>query len=583
MENSGITGDEYRGRIPSESDSEDKKQKNEEKRDNSKNPAGKKPEIIPISKKFKKDSIRNLTPESVFRTFRNNAPFILESAYGEDKSAEYSLIGVNPVLRVKAESSGILQISGQENYIRAIKSAYHGENFSILPGDNDDHYGISDFFKSFTGDAGLCRKTDYILLNEPDPAEKIHQIMDLFEYHKGDIPGYQGGLTGYFSYDLVYSLFKTVKTNKPESDFPTADFIMTSEYILFDHPAGEVYIFSPALAENDSEREKSVPDAEERIREIYERLKQSEDLTHGKSGNPDRTRDTQTSGTTYDKDFTLKYSENISGYEFEELVRETKDYITSGDIFQGVISKRNTCSYNGDPYLIYSELRRINPGPYMYYINYGERQVIGSSPEMLVKVEDRKVTTVPIAGTVRRGKDPEEDKILGDKMLSDEKERAEHVMLVDLARNDIGRVSRYGTVSVDEFMKIEKFSHVQHIVSTVSGELKDGLNASDAFRSVFPAGTLTGAPKVRAMQIIDELETDRRGLYGGAVGHIGLDKKTDFAIAIRTLVCENEILTFQAGAGIVAGSVPESEYREAEKKASALAAAINNSKGGFSA
>ncbi|EHQ36128.1 anthranilate synthase component I family protein [Methanoplanus limicola] len=531
-----------------------------------------KPQIIPVSLKLMGEEAGRHSPEEIFGMFKDSAPFMLESACGEEKKAKYSLIGLNPVLRVKAEKQGRTVISGLKKYTDAVMPLFLGGIISKNSDGSETERKSPDKFN-------IPKNSGTITVSDPDPIAKIHQIPDLFDYRGKDIPGYQGGLTGYFSYDLVYSLFGTVSTGKPDPDLPLADFIMTSEYILFNHPDGEVYIFSLALAAENDDSEEATGEAGAKVEEIYNRIYSHADrcadagIKSGEAGvnNPG---DRRIPGP--------KYSENIPKDEFEELVRKTKEYIFAGDIFQGVISRKNSCRYEGDPFSIYSALRRINPGPYMYYIDYGDRQVIGSSPEMLVKVEDNRVTTVPIAGTRIRGKNPKEDKILENELLSDEKERAEHLMLVDLARNDIGRISSYGSVSVDDFMKIEKFSHVQHIVSTVSGELKEGLNAADAFKSVFPAGTLTGAPKVRAMQIIDELESERRGLYGGAVGHIGFNGRTDFAIAIRTLLLEDGSLTFQAGAGIVADSDPEAEYMEAEKKALAVAKAITLAAGGDS-
>jgi anthranilate synthase component 1 len=232
------------------------------------------------------------------------------------------------------------------------------------------------------------------------------------------------------------------------------------------------------------------------------------------------------------------------------------------------------CAVNNDPFAIYAALREINPSPYMYYLDFGDEQVIGASPEMLVRVERRRVTTVPIAGTRPRGRDAREDAQLARELLADPKERAEHTMLVDLARNDLGRVCRFGSVDVEEFMGIEKFSHVQHIVSTVNGMLKDNLDCYDAFKSCFPAGTVSGAPKIRAMQIIKEEELQNRGLYAGAVGYIGFDRNLEFAIAIRTVIVRNGRAYVQVGAGIVADSVPENEWKETENKASAMLRAI---------
>jgi anthranilate synthase component 1 len=232
------------------------------------------------------------------------------------------------------------------------------------------------------------------------------------------------------------------------------------------------------------------------------------------------------------------------------------------------------CTVGDDPFPVYAALREINPSPYMYYLDFGDEKVIGASPEMLVRVEKRKVTTVPIAGTRPRGRDEGEDKRFAQELLIDRKERAEHTMLVDLARNDLGRVCRFGSVEVGEFMGIEKFSHVQHIVSTVDGVLKDNLDCYDALKSCFPAGTVSGAPKIRAMQIIEEEETDQRGLYAGTVGWIGFDRNLEFAIAIRTVVVQGNRASIQVGAGIVADSVPENEWKETESKAAAMLRAI---------
>ena len=270
----------------------------------------------------------------------------------------------------------------------------------------------------------------------------------------------------------------------------------------------------------------------------------------------------------------VEYTPSISHEAFEISVRNIQEHIAAGDIFQAVLSRRIACSINSDPFAIYVALREINPSPYMYYIDFGDEQVIGASPEMLVRVEKRRVTTVPIAGTRPRGHDSRQDAELARDLLADPKERAEHTMLVDLARNDLGRVCRFGSVEVGEFMGIEKFSHVQHIVSTVSGMLKDNLDCYDAFKSCFPAGTVSGAPKIRAMQIIDEEETRNRGLYAGAVGYIGFDRNLEFAIAIRTVIVRRGRAFVQVGAGIVADSVPEKEWTETESKASAMLRAI---------
>jgi anthranilate synthase component 1 len=265
--------------------------------------------------------------------------------------------------------------------------------------------------------------------------------------------------------------------------------------------------------------------------------------------------------------------------DFEKAVVRAKEYVTAGDIFQVVLSKRFQFQYSGSLLSFYKSLRQINPSPYMFYYKSGSRQIVGASPEMLVRVDKRKVITFPIAGTAPFTPNPEENQRLAKELLQDQKERAEHVMLVDLARNDIGRISKYGSVSVPEFMQVHQFSHVQHIVSQVMGDLQEGLESFDALKAVFPAGTVSGAPKVRAMEIIEELETSRRGPYAGAVGYFSCNGNSDFAITIRTLFAEGNQAYIQAGAGIVADSNPEKEWYETDHKAKALMKALEHAAG----
>jgi anthranilate synthase component 1 len=268
---------------------------------------------------------------------------------------------------------------------------------------------------------------------------------------------------------------------------------------------------------------------------------------------------------------------NVTKDYFEDIVIKTKEYITSGDIFQAVLSKRYDFNVKGDLINFYDALREINPSPYMYFLKMGTRSVIGSSPEMLVRVEGRKIETFPIAGTRPLGETPSETKRLTQDLLSDPKERAEHVMLVDLARNDVGRVTKFGSVHVPEFMEVHYYSHVQHIVSRVLGELEENKDCYDALRAVFPAGTVSGAPKVRAMEIIEELEKTRRGPYAGAVGYFSYNGNADSAITIRTLVANRDKASIQVGGGIVADSIPENEWFETEHKARALIRALETS------
>jgi len=279
---------------------------------------------------------------------------------------------------------------------------------------------------------------------------------------------------------------------------------------------------------------------------------------------------------------TLEYDQpkaNITKKRFEEAVEKAKEYIVAGDIFQVVLSKRYDFQVKGDLMAFYRSLREINPSPYMYFFKAGDKQIVGSSPEMLVRVDKRVVETFPIAGTRPCVKNPSENERLAKELLDDPKERAEHVMLVDLARNDVGKIAKFGSVHVPEFMKVHGYSHVQHIVSQVVGDLKDDKECYDALRAVFPAGTVSGAPKVRAMEIIEELEPTKRGPYAGAVGYFSYNGNADFAITIRTLFADGDKACIQVGAGIVADSVPEREWFETDHKAEALMKALKKAGG----
>jgi len=264
------------------------------------------------------------------------------------------------------------------------------------------------------------------------------------------------------------------------------------------------------------------------------------------------------------------FAANVTRAEFCQAVRRAQEYIAAGEVLQVVLSQRLRTLLRRDPFDVYRVLRSVNPSPYMFYLDFGDHQLVGSSPEVMVRLEDGRAQLRPIAGTRRRGTSPEEDQRLAAELLADAKERAEHAMLVDLGRNDLGRVCQYGTVQVDELMTVERYSHVMHIVSNVSGQLAPGRTAFDLLRATFPAGTVTGAPKVRAMQIIDELETTRRGPYAGAVGYFGFTGNMDSCITIRTVIVQNGHAYVQAGAGVVADSDPDKEYEETLNKAQAL-------------
>jgi anthranilate synthase component 1 len=278
---------------------------------------------------------------------------------------------------------------------------------------------------------------------------------------------------------------------------------------------------------------------------------------------------------------TQRRSSNFPKADFLEAVRRVKKYIMEGDIIQSVISQRFETNLDCEPFDIYRALRVINPSPYMFFLRLGRVVLAGSSPEILVRVEGTDINLRPIAGTRRRGVDEAEDRLLEEELLGDPKERAEHIMLVDLGRNDVGRVSEAGTVDVDEFMVTEKYSHVMHIVSNVRGRLRDGLDAFDALRACFPAGTLTGAPKIRAMEIIEEMEPCKRGIYGGSVGYFGFSGNMDMCITIRTVVVNDGRIYVQAGAGIVADSDPEKEYEETKSKARGILKAVEMAREGF--
>ncbi len=347
-----------------------------------------------------------------------------------------------------------------------------------------------------------------------------------------------GGAVGYISYDAIHYWEKIPQTTKDPIAFPDVQVGIYNDGIVFDHRRRQAFYY--CFNKN-------------RFKEIKELLEKPIDSER------------------------LSYNEpkvNVTKNYFERAVTKAQRYITNGDIFQVVLSKRFEFNFKGDLIEFYHALRKINPSPYMYFLKTGKKQIVGSSPEMLARVDNRRIETFPIAGTRPCRADPKENTRLAEELLADPKERAEHVMLVDLARNDLGRISKFGSVTVPEFMKVHRYSHVQHIVSQVVGDLQDKYDCYDALRAVFPAGTVSGAPKVRAMEIIEELEPEKRGPYAGAVGYFSFNGNADFAITIRTLFAENNKAYIQAGAGIVADSIPEREWFETEHKAGALMKAL---------
>lgn len=384
-----------------------------------------------------------------------------------------------------------------------------------------------------------------------------------------NLPAFVGGAVGYFSYDAVRYLEDLPAELAPPDDLgvPEAFFLVTDTLVVFDHLRHKVLIISLV----DASRLTS-PDGEgfaaayrratDDIRRVTEKLSaplEARRLPDGLNGSAGE----------------LEVVSNFEKADYIEAVNRAKEYIRAGDAFQVVPSQRFSAEVGElDPLLLYRGLRTVNPSPYMTYLKMGDFTIVGASPEPLVRVEGRRVMTRPVAGTRWRGGSAEEDALLAEELLADEKERAEHVMLVDLGRNDLGRVSEIGSVELASFMKIERYSHVMHIVSTVEGNLRDDLTALDALAAAFPAGTVSGAPKVRAMEIIDELEPTRRGPYAGASGYYGIDGRLDTCITLRTSVVKDGTVYFQAGGGVVADSVPESEYEETRNKAKAIRRAV---------
>ena len=379
-----------------------------------------------------------------------------------------------------------------------------------------------------------------------------------------NLPAFVGGAVGYFSYDAVRYLEDLPDAPPDDLGVPEACFVVTDTLVVFDHLRHKILVISLVDASSLRDVEGDGFSAAYRrtaddVRRVSERLAAPlvrRALPDGVSGN-------------------LEINSNFTEASYVEAVEKSKEYIRAGDAFQILPSQRFDAGIGDlDPLLLYRGLRTVNPSPYMTYLKLGDFSIVGASPEPLVRVEGRRVMTRPVAGTRPRGATPEEDAALAEELLADEKERAEHVMLVDLGRNDLGRVSEIGSVELETFMEIERYSHVMHIVSTVEGNLRGDLTALDALAAAFPAGTVSGAPKVRAMQIIDELEPTRRGPYAGATGYYGIDGRLDTCITIRTALLKDGHAYFQAGGGVVADSVPKLEYEESRNKARALMRAL---------
>ncbi len=468
--------------------------------------------------------------------------FLLESVEGGEKIGRYSFLGCNPLWTMEA---------------RAVKEATSGQ------------YHTTQVYRDGT-----------VKTFEGDPFDALDNCLKPYQPVKlPQLPPGIGGLFGFWGYELIQSIESSVSIYPAtENDLPDGLWMQVDNLLVFDQVKRKVWLIAYAdLSSGDVNLETAYQQASDRVSNLVKKLQ-----------SPLRRQDTLLEWEPpggKDKEIAYSYTSNTTRAEFGANVEKAKEYIKAGDIFQVVISQQLSAEYTGEPFALYRSLRLINPSPYMAYFNFGDWQIIGSSPEVMVKAENtpdgkRLATVRPIAGTRRRGQTYAEDNALAEELLQDPKERAEHVMLIDLGRNDLGRVCRVGTVKVDELMVIERYSHVMHIVSNVVGELADEQTAWDLLKACFPAGTVSGAPKIRAMQIINELESCRRGVYSGVYGSYDFEGQLNSAIAIRTMVVKLKNdgkyqVTVQAGAGLVADSVPENEYEETINKARGLFEAIH--------
>ncbi len=469
--------------------------------------------LVPIYRQLVGDT---LTPVTAFRKIQDGDwSFLFESVVGGERVGRYSFLGSRPFLRFQAWDRQVRIEDGQPRELR-----------------------------------------------HDDPLKLLEET--LAEYRTAPMPGlprFCGGAVGYAGYDTVRYVERLDQPPPDDRQLPDLCFAFYDSMVIFDHINKTIAVLAHAHVDaNDPKR--SYEDACKRVDELVERLQQKDadlplcDIAPG--------------GTVR-----RAYQSNFAPGHFEKAVENAKEYIRAGDIFQVVMSKRFLTQTTAQPFDIYRTLRVVNPSPFMFYLSCGpDLRLVGSSPEIMVRVEGDKVTIRPLAGTRKRGKTEEEDQRLAAELIADPKERAEHIMLVDLGRNDVGRVARYGTVQLSDVMTVERYSHVMHICSNVIGRLEPGMSAFDALRSCLPAGTLSGAPKVRAMQIIDELEPHRRGPYGGAIGYADFTGSMDTCIALRTMVLKGQTAYVQAGAGIVADSVPASEREECENKAMGLLRAL---------
>lgn len=470
----------------------------------------KKGNLIPVYKEILADLETPLS--SFLKIDNNNYAYLLESVEGGENVARYSFLGSNPSMVFKSK----------------------GKNIEIIKG----------------------KKTEKFI-TKTDPIDELKKILSQFKFVKlKELPRFCGGLVGYLGYDMVRFFEKLPDKNPDDLKMPDSVFLLTDTILIFDHAQHTLKIISNAHCQGNPSY--AYQEAITKIKRIEKELK----------------KDTPSSKNKKYNTASLGVTSNFKKDDFKKAVLKAKEYIARGDIIQTVLSQRFKIPLKNEPIEVYRALRSINPSPYMYYLKLKDFYIIGSSPEVFVRCEDGVVSVRPIAGTRKRGKSEKEDAALIKNLLNDAKERAEHIMLVDLGRNDIGRVCQSGSVKLNQLMTIEKYSHVLHIVSEVKGLLRKDKNIFDLIRATFPAGTVSGAPKIRAMEIIDELEPAKRGPYAGAVGYFSFSGNLDSCITIRTILVKNKLAYIQAGAGLVADSVPEKEYEETINKAQAMFRAV---------
>lgn len=470
-------------------------------------------DLVPVYRRLVSDS---LTPVSAFRKIdRGSCSCLFESVIGGERVGRYSFLAADPYMTLEARQDQV-----------TVQSAKGTETFA-----SDDP--LSELEKRICG----VRAATF-----------------------ADLPPFSSGAVGYAGYDVVRYTEHLPDAPEDDRQLPDLSFAFYDQMVVFDHITKTIIVVAMAHLDAGNLRE-AYKDACDKIDAIVAQLSSSES-----------TITLEDISTEHDPE--IAFESNFLKQDFESAVAKCVDYIRAGDIFQVVLSQRLEMSIESHPFEIYRTLRVVNPSPFMFYLKAPDAILVGSSPEVMVRVEDGLVTVRPLAGTRKRGETEDEDDALAEELLADPKERAEHVMLVDLGRNDIGRVARFRSVELSDTMTIERYSHVMHITSNVTGQLEKNKNAFDALRACLPAGTVSGAPKVRAMQIIDELEPHRRGPYAGAVGYADFGGNMDTCIALRTLVIQENRAYVQAGAGVVADSLPENEYQETLNKARGLLKAI---------